>query len=279
MPVTFLAIDGPIATVTLDHPLGNRINFAMREELLASFRRVAQSDVRVLLIRAEGRDFSLGGDVRDWIDVPVEELRSRIEVYAEALDYLDRLSIPIVAAVQGRCLGGGLELVLSCDLVVSARSALFGCPEALLGIPTLQGGVFQLAQRIGRTRAIEFVFLSDMYTAEAMERMNLVNKVVADDELEDAAGALVDLLASGPPQAFAVTKTLLRAWAAGGLSGAKSVLYDIAMPLFETEDVQAALRKAASAAGQDRPFPITNFRATLRSSGLGSKKKHERHQP
>jgi enoyl-CoA hydratase/carnithine racemase len=251
----------------------------MREELLASFRRVAQSDVRVLLIRAEGRDFSLGGDVRDWINVPAEVLRPRIEVYAEALDYLDRLAIPTVAAVQGRCLGGGLELVLSCDLVVSGRSAQFGCPEALLGIPTLQGGVFQLAQRIGRTRAIEFVFLSDMYTAEAMERMNLVNKVVADEELEDAAGALVDRLASGPPQAFAVTKTLLRAWAAGGLLGAKSVLYDVAMPLFDTEDVQAALRKAANAAGQDRPFPITHFGGTLRSLGLGSKKEHERDQP
>src|ERR1700761_1364049 len=162
MPFTHLAIDGPIATISLDHPQGNRINFAMREELLAAFRCVGQSDARVLLIRAEGRDFCLGGDIRDWPGVPSGELRPKIELYAEALDHLDRLAIPTVAVVQGRCLGGGLELVLCCDLVVAACSSQFGCPEALLGITTLQGGVFQLAQRIGRTRAVEFAFLSDM---------------------------------------------------------------------------------------------------------------------
>jgi enoyl-CoA hydratase/carnithine racemase len=231
----------------------------MREELLAAFRQVAQSGARVLLIRAEGRDFSLGGDIRDWPGIPSKKLRPKIEVYAEALDQLDRLSIPTVAAVQGRCLGGGLELVLSCDLVIAAKSAQFGCPEALLGIFTLQGGVFQLAQRIGRTRAAEFVFLSDLYAADAMERMNLVNRVVADEELEDAAGALVDRLVCGSPQAYATIKTLLRAWAAGGLSGAKSVLYDISMPLFDTKDVQTALHNAAAAANQDRPFPMARF--------------------
>jgi enoyl-CoA hydratase/carnithine racemase len=259
MPVMYLAIDGPIATVSLDHPLGNRINLAMREELLLSFRRVAQSDVRVLLIRAEGRDFSLGGDIRDWVGVPAKELWSKIEVYAEALDQLDRLSIPTVAAVQGRCLGGGLQLVLNCDLVIAAKSAQFGCPDVLPGISTLQGGVVQLAQRIGRTRAAEFVFLSDLYAADAMERMSLVNKVVPDGELEDAAGALVDRLACGSPGAYAITKTLLRAWAAGGVSGANSVLYDVSMPLFDIKDAQTTLRKAAGAANQERPLPLVRF--------------------
>jgi enoyl-CoA hydratase/carnithine racemase len=259
MPVTHLAIDGPIATISLDHPQGNRINFAMREELLAAFRCVGQSDARILLIRAEGRDFCLGGDFRDWPGVPSGELRPKIELYAEALDHLDRLAIPTVAVVQGRCLGGGLELVLCCDLVVAGRSSQFGCPEALLGIATLQGGVFQLAQRIGRTRAVEFAFLSDMYTAQQMEQLNLVNRVVPDHELDDATGALVDRLVAGSPQAYAITKTLLRTWAAGGLTAARSVLYDIAMPLFDNEDVQTALRNAACAADQGKPFPMARF--------------------
>ena len=259
MPATYLAIEGPIATITLDHPPGNRINFAMREELLGVFRKVAWSDARVLLIRAEGRDFSLGGDIRDWPGIPAHELRPKIEVFAEALDQLDRLAIPVVAAVQGRCLGGGFELALGCDLIVAAQSAQFGCPEALLGISTLQGGVFQLAQRVGRVRAAEFAFLSDLYTAEVMERMNLVNKVVPDVELEDAAGALLDRIASGSPQAYGVTKTLLRAWSAGGMSAARSVLYDISMPLFDTEEVQMALKRAASSQNQDLTFPVRKF--------------------
>jgi enoyl-CoA hydratase/carnithine racemase len=207
----------------------------------------------------------LGGDIRDWPGVLSQELRPKIEIYAEALEQLDRLAIPTVAAVQGRCLGGGLELILSCDLVVAGESAQFGCPEALLGIATLQGGVFHLAQRAGRTRAAEFAFLSDMYSAEKMEHLNLINRVVPDDELDDAGGALVDRLAAGPPQAYAITKTLLRAWSAGGLSAAKSVLYDISMPLFDTEDVQAALRNAVAAAEQSRPFPMARFDNESRS--------------
>jgi enoyl-CoA hydratase/carnithine racemase len=259
MAAAHLAIDGPIATLSLDHPPGNRISFAMRAELLAAFRHVAQSDARVLVIRAEGRDFCLGGDIRAWRGVSSEELRPKIEVYADALEQLDRLTIPTVAVVQGRCLGGGLELILGCDLVVAGESAQFGCPEALLGIATLQGGVFQLAQRIGRTRAAEFTFLSDLYTAERMEHLNLINRVVPDDELDDAAGALVDRLAAGPPRAYAITKTLLRVWSAGGLSAAKAVLYDVSMPLFDRDDVQTALRNAATAVEQGRPFPMARF--------------------
>ena len=259
MPFAHLAIGGSIATISLDHPKGNRINFAMREELLAAIRRVAESDARVLMIRAEGDDFCLGGDIRDWPGIPARELRPKIEKFAEALNQLEELSIPTVAAVQGRCMGGGLELILSCDLVVAGESAVFSCPEALLGIVTLQGGVIQLAERIGRARALEFAFLSDPYGADEMARLNLINRVVPDEQLEDAARALVDRLASGPPAAYATTKLLMRTWAAGGIAAARSILYDVSMPLFETEEVQAVLQGAAAAAKEGRPFPKHEF--------------------
>ena len=259
MAVVKLEIQSSIATISLDHPVGNRINFAMREELLEALRRVAKSSARILLIRAEGADFCLGGDVRDWPGIPSGELRPKIEVFAKALDQLEGLTIPTVAAVQGRCFGGGFELILGCDLVIVGNSAEFACPEALLGIVTLQGGVFQLAQRIGRTRAIEFAFLSDAFGAEEAARLNLVNRVVPDLDLQDAARVLVERLGSGPSQAYARTKTLLRAWSTGGISAAKAVLYDVSMPLFDTEDVQAALRGAAVAAQQGLAFPKASF--------------------
>lgn len=259
MAVVKLEIQGSIAIVSLDHPVGNRINFAMREELLKAFQRVAGSSARVLLLRSEGTDFCLGGDVRDWPGVPSGELRPKIEVFAKALDQLESLMIPTVAAVQGRCFGGGFELILGCDLVIACNSAEFACPEALLGIVTLQGGVFQLAQRIGRTRAIEFAFLSDPFGAKEAERLNLVNRVVPDLDLQDATRVLVERLRSGPSEAYARTKTLLRAWSTGGISAAKAVLYDVSMPLFDTEDVQAALRGAAVAAEQSVAFPKASF--------------------
>ena len=164
-----------------------------------------------------------------------------------------------LGAVQGRCMGGGLELILSCDLVVAGQSAAFGCPEALLGILTLQGGVIQLAERIGRARALEFAFLSDLHSADEMARLNLINRVVPDDQLEDACRALADRLASGPPAAYATTKLLMRTWAAGGLAAARSILYDVSMPLFEADEVQTVLQGAAAAAKEGRPFPKHEF--------------------
>jgi enoyl-CoA hydratase/carnithine racemase len=259
MSVTHLGFDGPIARLSLNHPEGNRINFAMRDELLEAFKLVAGSDAHVLILEAEGEDFCLGGDIRDWPGVPVQELRPKIEVLAQALDQLEQLQIPTIAAVQGRCLGGGFELVLSCDLIVAAQSAQFSCPEALLGIVTLQGGVYQLAQRIGRTRAIEMAFLSCVLTAEEMARLNLVNRVVPNGLLAEEVNLLAQRLSKGSPRAYAVTKSLLRAWSAGGVSSAREVLYDLSMPLFDTEDVQVALRQAAAAAEKGLPFPSPSF--------------------
>jgi enoyl-CoA hydratase/carnithine racemase len=259
MAVVKLEILDSIAIVSLDHPVGNRINFAMRDELLKAFQRVAESSARVLLLRSEGADFCLGGDVRDWPGMPSGELRPKIEVFAKALDQLESLVIPTVAVVQGRCFGGGFELILGCDLVIAGNSAKFACPEALLGIVTLQGGVFQLAQRIGRTRAIEFAFLSDAFGAEEAARLNLLNRVVPDEQLQDVARVLVERLESGPSEAYARTKTLLRAWSTGGISAAKAILYDVSMPLFDTEDVQVAIRGATVAAEQGLACPRVRF--------------------
>jgi enoyl-CoA hydratase/carnithine racemase len=238
---------GDIARVTLDHPAGNRINFAMRAELLATFDRVAQSEARAVIVRAEGPDFCLGGDVREWPGIPADELRPRIEVFAKALERLEALKIPSVAAVQGGCMGGGFELALSCDFIVAARSARFAFPEARVGIMTLQGGVLQLAERIGRTRAIEVVMLSEPLPADQLASWNLVNRVVEDDALEASAGQFAARLTSNVSSTNAATKELLAQWRMKGYRDAQAALYDISMPLFDRADVQQRLVAAADA--------------------------------
>ena len=140
MNVVHLQVDSAIAQITLDHPVNNRINFQMRQELLEAIEQVATSDARVLVIKAAGENFSLGGDARDWPGVSVAELRPKIEVFAKVVDRLQELEIPTIASVQGGCMGGGFELALGCDLTIAGRSARFAFPEGLVGILTLQGG-------------------------------------------------------------------------------------------------------------------------------------------
>jgi enoyl-CoA hydratase/carnithine racemase len=130
--------------------------------------------------------------------------------FAKALDRLEQLQIPTIAAVQGGCMGGGFELALCCDLIVAARSAHFAFPEARIGILTLQGGVIQLAERIGLPKAIELVFLSESVPAEQMASWNVINRVVSDGDLGVEVANLAERLAAGPSCTYAATKALLR---------------------------------------------------------------------
>jgi enoyl-CoA hydratase/carnithine racemase len=254
-----LEFDGRIARVVLDHPGGNRINFEMREELLSAFHRVEASDAHVLVITGTGPDFCLGGDVREWPGLSVDDLRPKLEVLAKALEQLEDLRIPTIAAVQGGCLGGGFELALSCDLIIAGRSAQFAFPEARLGILTLQGGVLQLAERIGRAKALELVLFSDPRDAEQMATWYIVNRVVADEDLGKETEAWARRLAAGAVNAHAGTKELLAVWRHSGQKGAKEALYDISMPLFDAPDVQAALRAVAEAMTRGMPIPDVTF--------------------
>ncbi|WP_327292789.1 enoyl-CoA hydratase/isomerase family protein [Streptomyces sp. NBC_01198] len=255
--MTFVAVetDDPVATITLDGPSGNRISFQMREELDTAVDKVAASGARALLVTGAGADFCLGGDVRQWVGVPPKELQPKVAVYFRALQKLERLPLPTIAAVQGTCAGGGFELALSCDLILAAESARFTFPEAHLGIMTLQGGVLQLAERIGPTKAFEVVALGDPQPAHRLAGWNLLSKVVPDADLTAEAVAWADRPSQGPTATYAATKSLLALRRSAGHEAALSQLYALSMPLFARDEVQEAIRRAAEAANAGQPVP------------------------
>ena len=259
MKFVMLDMNADVAILTLVHAGGNRINFQMRQEIFEALQMVASSQVRVLLVKGSGNDFCLGGDIRDWPGESSANLRPRIEVYAKAIDLLENLAIPTIAVVHGGGMGGGFELALGCDLIIASTSARFMFPEALLGIMTLQGGVYQLAERIGRNKAIELVMLSTEITASQMANWNVVNKVVDDAELEATSTDLANRLVAGPVQAYANTKKLMQIWRTGGVLAARAALYNVSMPLFDTGDVQNALNEAVEALSLGRPVPRASF--------------------
>jgi len=139
------------------------------------------------------------------------------------------------------CVGGGLELVLACDLVWAAASARLGQLEATIGTTTLLGGVQRLAERAGSNRAREIIYTAEQYDAATFERWNIVNRVVSDDAFESQTRAFAERLANGPTLAYAAGKRIVRAYLEGGIRAADKLVDDVAPPLFQSEDMRAAV--------------------------------------
>jgi hypothetical protein len=134
----------------------------------------------------------------------------------------------------------------------------FGHPEQTLGIVTLLGGVYRIAERAGRSFASEWALTSEQIPAATIMKHGVVNRVVPDSELEQSARQLALRAAGGATRAYAAHKALLRIWAEAGVAAADTAMFDIAMPLFETEDVRCGIPSAVDAlkAGRPRPAPV-----------------------
>jgi len=255
-----LETDGALAIVTLDNPPQNRIGDQMADELAGIVAAIESGESRAVLLRAKGTDFSFGGDIVPWPDMSTRELRTLFERYMNTFNRFERLSIPTVAAVQGLCFGGGLELAVRADVIIAAETARFGHPEQSLGIVTLLGGVYRVAERAGRSKAIEWALTAEQVPARMMEQHGVVNRVVPDDKLLDEAMAVVLKLATGPTRAHAAHKALLCIWATGGATAADEAMFDIALPLFDSEDVKLALPASVEAFKAKQPRPVFPFK-------------------
>jgi enoyl-CoA hydratase/carnithine racemase len=254
-----LRIENQIATLTLRNPPGNRIDTTMVDELEVALDAIQASGARVTVVCAEGKDFCFGGDINPWPEMSNQALRGRFEHTMSVFNRFERLPMPVIAAVQGLCFGGGLELALRADLIFAGSSATFGHPEQTLGIVTLLGGVYRLAEKVGRALAFEWALTSERVPAATLERHGVVNRVVDDADLMAETNAFAAKLAQGPTRAHAAHKALLRNWAVGGVGAADEVMFDIAMPLFETEDVRNGLASAIDALRSGKPRPALTF--------------------
>ena len=259
MSLVSLETDGPLAVISIHNPPQNRINEQMSSELLAAVDAAEAGGSRCVLVTAEGPDFSFGGDIMNWPEMSNRQLRTTFEQYMSAFNRFERLPMPVVAAVQGLCFGGGLELAIRADLIIAGETARFGHPEQSLGIITILGGVYRVAERSGRAFASQWSMTSEQVPAATMMQRGVINMVVPDDELLSSARELAGRLAKGPTAAYAAHKALLRIWAESGVAAADSAMFDIAMPLFETDDVKRGIPSAVNALKAGRPRPPMDF--------------------
>lgn len=254
-----LNIQNQIAVMTLNNGPQNRLSIEMLLEMEILLGEVQNSDARVLVVRADGSDFCFGGDIVPWVDMAPNELRGLFERYMRTFNQFEQLSIPTIVAAQGKCFGGGFELALRADVIFAGQSAIFGHPEQSLAIVTVLGGVYRAAERAGRAKAIEWAMTSDPISAEEMAQRGVVNRVMSDETLWSDTLAFAEKLAKGPTRAHAAHKALLRIWATSGVAAADQAMFDIAMPLFETNDVKMALPASAKAFIEQKPRPDFPF--------------------
>ncbi|MEV8048321.1 enoyl-CoA hydratase/isomerase family protein [Streptomyces griseoluteus] len=229
-----------VGSIILGNPPENELGREFADDLLAAVHEASSSDIRALVIRAEGANFGTGGAIPEWPGKDKNWFRTFIAEVNQAYTAIEALRIPTLAAVQGEVISGHYELVLRADLVIAAESATFAWVESKAGMTALAGGVQRLAERVGRSRAMAQILLAETITATEAKQMGLVHRVVADDELPAAADALGAQLAAGPTRSYAATKALFKAWSNGGVSSADALLLDLSMDLFTTADAQNA---------------------------------------
>ena len=232
---------GDVGVVTIDNPPLNLLTRELLAGLDQAVESVANAPVRAVLVRAAGRHFGAGADAGDVFDgVRSDQARPMLTRWMATLHLLETLPVPVVAQVQGMCVGGALEIALHCDLIVAAQSANFGHLEANLGTVTLLGGAQRIAERAGPARAREFVYTAALYDATTCREWGIVNRVVADEDLADAAMGLARCIAAGPTKSHGATKRLIRAYLEGGIGAADSLLPELAS-IYDTADMQHAV--------------------------------------
>lgn len=233
--------DGDLGVIVLDDPPLNLFGEKMAADLIAALDAAVADEPRALLVRAEGNVFTGGADVHVFHRKTPEEANRFFGDLVRIVHTLEEMPWPTIASVHGLCLTAGLELSLGCDMIWAADSAHFGLVEIVVGLTPAMGGTQRMAERAGPARAREFVMSGDLYDASTLERWNVVNRVVADDELADESMRFAQRLARGPTRANAATKQMVRAFLEHGVRGADERIGEIAAPLFATDDLQNAV--------------------------------------
>jgi enoyl-CoA hydratase len=230
--VVHLEVDGPVATLRINRP--EKLN-AISASVIAALdghlaALAADETVRAVVLTGSARAFAAGADVDD---MPAPE---RAAAFVETWRCVLRFPKPIVAAVGGHCLGGGFEVALMCDVIVAAETARFGLPETGLGLLPGAGGTQLLPRTVGRSLAAEVVLAGRILSAREALSHGVASRVVAADELEDAAREVASAIAAKAPLATARAKAALQAARALPLEEGLARERDAFAELLRTED-------------------------------------------
>lgn len=224
--------DGLAIVILAEPERGNPFDEAFTRDFKQVFCDLwDRTDLRAVLLRAEGANFSFGGDIKKFHPAR-ENLGPLVRRWTAdlhmGLQRAWRLPVPVVCAVQGYAMGGGTALFAGCDVVVAGEGTRIGSAFAQLGFSCDSGTTITLTSRMGQARARRFVLLAEVLTGAEALQAGLVDKIVADDKIQDAALAIAQKFALGPTLAYGEIKRL---FARAGGAHVEAQLEDEALTL------------------------------------------------
>jgi enoyl-CoA hydratase len=242
--------DDAMAVILIDNPPVNALTEAVLEGLRGAARGVADDpSIRaVVLVGAGGKAFAAGADLSELAGSLGDRSRmdAHVQITASTFSALAEIAVPVIAAVDGSAVGGGLELALACDLIVASIAVKLGFPESRLGLIPGAGGTQRLPRRVGAARAFRMLALGTLIDAPEAHALGLVDMVVADDARR-AAEALAAELVQQPRRAVTAAKRVLAETAslplADGLAREREIFLELAMTADAAEGAAAFLQR------------------------------------
>ncbi|UPT71975.1 MAG: enoyl-CoA hydratase-related protein [Flavobacterium sp. JAD_PAG50586_2] len=234
-----VAVENGIGQITINRPSKlNALNVATIQELHDAFEALEnKEEVRVILITGEGeKAFVAGADISEFANFTVQEgAQLSAQGHELLFDFVENLRTPVIAAINGFALGGGLELAMSCHFRIASNNAKMGLPEVSLGVIPGYGGTQRLPQLIGKGHAMEMIMTAGMISAEEAFRVGLINHVVPQSELLDFTKGIAAKIIRNSPYAIGRAIKAVNANFKDGVNGYETEIRNFGK-CFGTED-------------------------------------------
>lgn len=239
-----IELRGTTALVTFNRPeVLNAMNTETVQELGSAVTALERNQaVRTIVLTGAGRAFIAGADISEMSTKTPAQARDYSALGHRVMRLIQCLNKPVIAAVNGFALGGGTEVVLSCDIAIASEQAKFGLPEAILGIIPGWGATQRAARLIGTARTKELIFTGEIIDARKAFEIGLINRVVPHEQLMDATFALAQKIAEQGPLALAMAKRAINEGVDKNLADACDLETELFSSLFTTTDQKEGMK-------------------------------------
>lgn len=237
-----LSKEGAVSVITINRPPANAMSYTLIVELDELFDELAQDQhTRVVVIHGEGRFFSAGADIKEFTSVSEGQIQAQAMSVHEIFRKIETFEKPVIAAIHGAALGGGLELAMSCHIRYVASNAKLGLPELNLGLIPGYGGTQRLPSHVGLAKAAEMMFTSEPLTGEEAVQWGLANNHFPEEELRESVLLIAKKIAEKSPLALKSAIDLLRLGDAPNLRETLEAEAEHFAGCFNTEDAKEGI--------------------------------------